>query len=458
MTYGLTSTLSTAAEALNADSGAIAITSNNVANVNTPGYSRQLVNLSASALNSNGVSQNNGVSLGGFTSVRNEVLQLAINGKISDMGSLTAQSSGWERIEASFSGTDTGLGAAISNLFSDLSALSASPTDAGVRQTAYAAASQLTDAFHQSASSLSSASSGLNQTISGAVEQINQLSSQIAGLDQQLAGLQTSGQKGGTLEDQRDELTTQLAQLTGLTSVNTESTPSLALSNGTPLVIGGTAYPLRAVQGLDSTTHIIDNAGNDITSGISGGSLGGSLLMRDKEIPAVQQSLDQLATQLATAINTAQAKGYDANGSQGSDFFTIPPSGTNAASSISLNLTTPAGIAISSDGSAGSSGNLANLLKVQSDPLPSGLTPTGAYAGLVEAIGSSASGVAAQARATTASLNQLTAQQSSESGVSVDEETTNLLRYQQAYSAAAQVINTINSLFSIVLNMGTVTG
>ena len=453
--YGLTSTLTTAAQALNADDGAIGITNNNIANINTPGYSRQTVNLSAEALLNGGVLGDNGVSFGGFSSVRDEILQLSINGKTSDAGSLDAQSTAWSPLESAFSSTDSGLGAAFSNFFSNLSGLSTNPTDASARQVAYSAANGLVDAFHQAAASLSSAQSSADLTVAPTVAQINQLSAQIASLNQQLTQVQAGGQDGGTIEDQRDALTTQLANLTGVNSIRTDTTPTLALTNGTALVMGGTAYPLHLAQGTDGRTHIFDGQGNDITLTITGGTLGGALSMRDGTVPGLSSTLDQLATQFSAAVNAAQTQGYDATGSQGQALFSLPGNGTSAAAGLSLAISSASGIAVSSDGSAGSSGNLPNLLAVQTQALPSGQTPTSTYASFVQTIGSASSDATSNLTATNASISQLKAQQSSESGVSIDEETTNLIKYQQAYSAAAQVITTVNTLFSAVLNMST---
>ena len=451
--YDLTSTLSTASEALNADSGAIAVTNNNISNVNTAGYSRQIVNLSAEALNSSGHLQDAGVSFGGFTSVRDQILQISINRKTSELGSFTAQSTSWSQIDSSFSGTTTGLGAAMSTFFSSVSGLSTAPNDPASRQAAYSAASQLVNQFHQAAAALSDTQSNADQTVAGTVSQINQLSAQIATLDQQLAQTQGSNQDGGSLQDQRDALTTQLAQITGLTSITTTSTPTLALPNGTPLVIGGTAYALQLSRGVDGKTHVLTNQGQDLTANLTGGTLGGALTMRDQQIPSISTSLDQLAAQFSSAINTAQSQGFDSTGTAGQPMFSVPATGTSTAAGITLAISGPAGIAASSNGSAGNGGNVAKLMAVESQPLPSGQTPSGTYASLVQNIGTASAEATASQNASNTSLSQLTTLRSSASGVSIDEETTKLLRYQQAYSAAAQVISTVNNLFSVVLNM-----
>jgi flagellar hook-associated protein 1 FlgK len=459
---GLNSTLTLASGALSADSGALAITNNNIANVNTTGYSRQIVNLSADALDSAGTSQDNGVSFGGFTSVRDAVLQLGIQQKTSDAGSLNAQSALWSQIETGFSSTSSGLGSSLSNLFSAFSGLSTTPGDDAARQSALSSASNLVDAFHQAAATLSSAQTQADAGVSATVAQINQLSKEIAGLDGQLSTLAASGQDGGSaqdggsIQDQRDTLTAQLAQLTGLSSTSTQSTPSLSTANGSPLVIGQTAFALQVSQGADGKTHIFDSQGQDITASLTGGSLGGALTMRDSSIPQLSTTLDGFASQFAAAMNTAQTTGYDANGSPGQAMFNLPSlstDGTGAAAGITLALTSTSALAISSDGTAGNSGNVANLLAVQTQALSSGQNPTDTYASFVETIGNGSASVTGNLNATQSALTQLTTQQASESGVSIDEETTNLLRYQQAYTAAAKVISTINSLYTTLMNM-----
>jgi flagellar hook-associated protein 1 FlgK len=118
-------------------------------------------------------------------------------------------------------------------------------------------------------------------------------------------------------------------------------------------------------------------------------------------------------------------------------------------------ITDPAKIASSSDGSSGSNGNLANLSAVQTTKLPSGETPGDAYASMVYQVGSLTSSANAESSAATSTLLQLNDQLNSVSGVSTDEEAANLIQYQQAYEAAARVVTTIQSLFSITMSMGT---
>jgi len=449
---GLNASLSLASQALQAQDGAIGVTSNNIANVNTAGYSRQVVNLSAEALSQNGGSVGSGVSFGGYTSVRDQLLQISINTKAAQGASLDTQSSALTQIQTAFSGTNSGIGAAMSALFSNLSSLSSNPTDASARQSALSSGTQLANAFHQGSAALTNAGSAGDALVSSSVAQINQLTKQIASLNGQIQSLTGAGHEGGSIEDQRDELTGQLAQLTGIAHTGTEGQPTLTTGNGSPLVIGDKAYALQVSTGTDGLQHVFDASGSDVTKALSGGSLGGALTTRDTTVPGLLTQLNTLATQFASAINTAQSAGFDATGAAGQPMFTV--SATDASASFSVALSSNSGIAVSSDGSAGSSGNLANLLAVRTAKLASGETPIDSYANLVAKIGSSASDAATKLTATKLSLSQLNNLQSSTTGVSIDEESTNLIRYQQAYTAAAHVISTVNSLFTVVMNMG----
>jgi flagellar hook-associated protein 1 FlgK len=449
---GLGSTLSIATEALGAQTAALEVANNNIANANTPGYSRQVVSLSSAASVQNGTTVDEGVSYQGFTSVRDAVLSMAINAATSDQGSLTTQNTLLTQINSAFSGTTTGIGASLSTLFSDISALSANPTDPSARQTVLGDANALANAFHQGAAALSNVSSAANQQVSSAVAQVNDLSQQIAALNGQIATVEASGGDGGALTDQRDELTTQMAQLVGVSTTQTGGTPTLTTTNGSPLVIGDSSYQLQVTTTAAGTAHVLDGQGNDITAELSGGSIGGAITARDNTIPALSQQLDTLASQFASAMNNAQSVGYDLNGNPGAAMFTVPATGS-AAAGITVALNSGSQIAASSDGSAGSSGNVKTLLAVQSSNLPSGASPTDSYASLVGNVGFAGSQVSAGLAATTSSLQQLTSQQDSESGVSIDEETANLIRYQQAYSASARVISTINDIYTTLMNM-----
>jgi flagellar hook-associated protein 1 FlgK len=201
--------------------------------------------------------------------------------------------------------------------------------------------------------------------------------------------------------------------------------------------------------------QVLDSNGTNITAMLASGDLGGSIQTRDTTIPGLQNQLDTLANQFATAVNSAQAQGYNGSGTAGTNFFNIPTTVAGSAAGISVAITSPGQIAASSDGTTGSNGNLINLSAVQNAALPSGQTPAQSYASLVYQVGSLTANATAESNGTAASLVQLNDQLSSVSGVSIDEESANLITYQTAYEAAARVVSTVQSLFTTIMAMGT---
>ncbi len=202
------------------------------------------------------------------------------------------------------------------------------------------------------------------------VTQINQLTQQIAALNPQIAELTATGQNGGSLQDQQNQLVLKLSALTNLSITQTPQGETLTTGNGTPLVLGSQSYALQTATGSDGMQHVLDQNGADVTASLSSGDLGGTIQIRDKTIPDLLTQLDTLANQFGAAFNAAQAKGFDQNGVAGGNFFTLPATVAGSAGAMSMAITNPTKIAASSDGSAGSNGNVANLSR-STDQCPS---------------------------------------------------------------------------------------
>ena len=452
---GLLSTLLTGVQALDASQAALNATSNNIANANTPGYTREIPEFGENAENVNGdYVSGGGVTLNGIQSVRDELLLLQIQQQTSGQSSANTESSLFQQLQTNFSSNGEDLATTLGAFSSSLQQLSANPGNSAVQQSVISAGQNLAESFNTTSSGLTSAQSSADSQVTQTVAQINSITQQIAQLNAQLTPQVISSQNGGTIEDQRDQLVQQLSTLTGISVSQSSTGEVITTGNGTPLVMGGQSYTLQTTTGTDGFQHVLDSNGNDITSSISGGQLGGAINMRDNVIPGYLNSLNTLASQFATAFNTAQGQGFDSTGAAGQAFFNIPAGTAGAAAGISVALTSGSQVAVSSDGSSGSNGNVANLYSVLTSNLPSGQTAASAYSNIVFQVGSDTSNASAQSTAIGQSLLQLTNQQSSESGVSLDEESTNLIRYQTAYEAAARIVSTIQALNTVTLDMG----
>jgi len=451
----LSSSLNMAVHSLGAATASLQVTNNNIANANTPGYTREIAVVQEATPNEGSVSSGNGVDLLGFQSVRNELLQRQIEQETTAQSGANAQLSTMQEIQPTFAVTTNDIGTDMSALFSSISSLSTNPSSTSSRQAVLTAGQNLATAFNSASNTLTSQQTGLNTQVTQDVSQINQLTKQIAALNPQIAELNSTGKDAGTLQDQQDQLVLSLSKLTNVSITQTNEGVTLTTGNGTPLVAASQSFALQTTNLGDGKTHVLDSSGTDITASLTGGDLGGTIQTRDTTIPGLLTQLDTLANQFGKAINAAQATGYDANGNAGQNFFTVPTTVGGSAASISMAISDPALVAASSDGTSGSNGNLVNLSAVQTKTLPSGQTPSNAYASLVYRVGSLTANASAESSATTASLLQLNNQMSSVSGVSIDEESANLITYQQAYEAAARVVSTIQSLFSTTMSMGT---
>lgn len=346
-----------------------------------------------------------------------------------------------------------GIGSQISSLFSSLSQLSTDPANISLRQGVLTAASDLTSTFNNTASNLSLQRSNLDLNVSQSVQQVNTLTQQIAGLNGQISALQNIGQDAGAFIDQRDVLINQLSGLIDVSEIKSDLGITLTTSNGTALVAATQSFSLSTQPGASGLQHIFAQ-GVDITSTINSGALGGLISVRDQKIPGLLNSLDTLASGLATAFNSANASGFDLNGNLGGPLFTAV-AGAGAAANIALAISDPALIAASSDGSAGSNGNMANLSGIQSQTIIAGATPTTYYGNIVFDVGNDVSNGTAELKSSQLVLQQLQDQRGSISGVSLDEEAANMTQYQQAYDAAARIVTTINQMMETVINMGT---
>jgi flagellar hook-associated protein 1 FlgK len=467
----LNASLASALSGLTAAQGALEATSNNVANANTPGYSREVpVLVTSDPVVEDPLTFGTGVTLQSIESIRDPVLEQQIQQETQAQGQFGALVSALSQTQTTFTSSSGDIGSAISNFFNSINQLSTSPADLSLRQGVLTAADNLATAFNTAADNLTSQRSSLNSSVEQSVGQINQLTAQIAQLNGQIENLQNVGDNAGAFIDQRTQAIDQLSAQIDVSVIPSNNTLTLTTASGTALVAGQQSYALTTQADASGMQHVYaQNA--DITSTIVSGQLGGLLQARDQQLPAIQSQLDTLAAGLANAINTVQTSGYDLSGNptgainssgnpQTPVYLFNPPSssGTGAAASLSVAITDPSLLAASSDGTSGSNGNAEAMYALNNQSIVAGQTPTAYYSGVVFNVGNAAANATAEQSASNLVLQQLNDQRASVSGVSLDEEAANMIQYQQAYDASAQVITAINDMMNAVINMNTLTG
>jgi flagellar hook-associated protein 1 FlgK len=458
----ITSLIDIARQALTADQEALNMTSNNVANQNTPGYTREVVNFQAvDAVTLSGGSFGSGVTASA-TSQRDRVLEQRVQQQTQTQAQSGALESALQQIQNIFglsstasSASSTVLGTATNSFFSALSALASNPSDTATRQNVLTAANTLASAFNSASNQLSQVSSSLSQQVTSDVDQVNSLTTTIASLNAQITSLSPNSD-AGTLEDQRQLAITQLSQLVGLDQISTEHNGiTLTTSSGAVLVAGSQSFAVSTTQ-VGGVTHVLAGVDSqDVTSNLTGGDLGGVLQARDQQLPSYQSALDSLAYGIGIQVNQQNELGVDGNGNPGAALFSLPGSPGGAAGLIQVATTDPSAVAAAAtgEGSAGNT-NASALADLSSANIVGGQTASGFLASFLGQIGSDTSAAMTDNSAQQATLTQLTTQRDSLSGVSLDEEAANLTQYQRAYQAAAQVFNIANSVMASALNLG----
>jgi flagellar hook-associated protein 1 FlgK len=448
-----------------ADQTALSTTSNNIANANTPGYSRQTVEMAEVApVQYGGNLLGDGVQVQQIVSQSSSLLHTQLDQETQQQSKYSSYLSSMQQVQTLFNETSgTGLQSSLTAFFNSLQQLSTSPSSTSLRQGVLTAAQNMAQAFSSTAANLVSQQRSADSTVTQSVSQINSLTSQIAQLNGEVSNATSTGQNPGTFVDQRDQLINQLSGLIDVSEIPAgNGSLTLTTTGGANLVVGNQGFQLATQADPTTGFQQVLSQGSNITASITGGALGGAIAARDTGIPAVLSSLDSLASNLETSINSINQAGTDLHGNPGGNFFNPPPAGgTGAALQMSVALTDPSQIAAGQDGSTGDNSNLTAMLNVQNQDVVNGQTPLTAYSNLVFQIGNEVSTAQSELSGSQAVAQQIQNQIGSISGVNINEEAANLIQYQQAYEAAAQVAGVINTLTATAINLGqtsTVTG
>jgi flagellar hook-associated protein 1 len=317
--------------ALQAFQAAINVTSNNVANANTPGYVKESINLVTAPPQASGVvSIGNGVLVSGISRSFNQATADQLNNSQSSLAQLTAQQTYSSQLDNIVGTTAGGLSTAVQNYYNAWSNVANTPTSAATRQALLGAAQSVAASFQRTSTQLNAANADINSRITADVQQINTLGASISTLNKQIviSTAQNGGQAPNELIDQRDQLISNLSKLTAVTTT-TDSNGSLNvfLGTGQPLVLQGNTTTLTTVPNPFNASQLevstSTSAGRVISGSITSGELGGLLAARSQIINPALNQLGQIAVGLAASVNTQQNSGLDLNGQLGANLFAV---------------------------------------------------------------------------------------------------------------------------------------
>ncbi|TVT92318.1 flagellar hook-associated protein FlgK [Pseudomonas sp. RGB] len=322
---------------LNAAQGSLSVLSNNIANVNTPGYSRQQTTQNASASNQyGGVYIGSGTTLADVRRIYNDFLGAAYQSSTALNSDATAYAGQAAAIDKTLSDKSTGMSAVLSAFFASLQTAAATPSDVSARQLLVTSAQTLSDRFNAISTQLTQQKESINSQLSTMSDQVNKLTSSIASLNTQISTAQGSSTSApANLLDARNEAVRSLNELIGVTATEKNGQFSITTGTGQSLVEGGVANTISAVPSkTDNSQYTIQlNMGDtpmDIGNVVSGGSIGGLLRYRSDALMPAINDLGRIAIATADSVNSQLGQGLDLNSDFGSSLF----SDINSAAAI----------------------------------------------------------------------------------------------------------------------------
>ncbi|WP_422102949.1 flagellar hook-associated protein FlgK [Vreelandella sp.] len=540
---------------LNAAQNALNTTSNNISNVYTPSYNRELTQLGEGRVGG-------GVRVDDIERQFNTYVANQLNNAKTQSSALETYYNQVSQIDNLLADRDAGLSPLMQTFFSSLEDLASSPSDPAARQGVLGTANTLSAQFRSFDGYLQDMQSNINNQIKDEITQVNNTVEQIAGLNKEIALARArTGEAPNSLLNQRDFLVSELNERMDLRlNVQDGKTYNISLPNGQPLVTGTSSFKLEPMQAnYDPQRTIVgyrDGGGNLVQldeSTVKGGALGGLMTFRAETLDKTQNQVGQLAVSLSVAFNEQHKQGVDLDGEQGEDFFNIrapqaysyednsavtvssitfdaenidqlratdytvsfaggvpavsrndngatvdigagwdaanntlsfggitmtfsntPVNGDQfevqpvrrAANGMEVNLIDTDKIAAGQPinptddpadwiaAGAGDNSNALALQNLQSENIVGGsASVSGAYGALVSDVGNRTNITQVNLDARQGLTDQLRAVQQSESGVSLDEEAANLIRYQQFYQANARVIDTAGTIMDTILNL-----
>ena len=553
MGVGLLGTLHIAKTALNASQTAIKTTAHNVANANTPGYTRQKMNVSSGdAVLLGNLVVPSGVGIDGIERIYDSFLGSQIEDATEDLGRYGTLNTALSHLEGIFNDFQgMGLGPVLDDFFSSLQDVANDPASVPLRTVLLSKAQSLEDRINSLDSRLRDEITNIESQISGEVTDINSLATRIAFLNDKVQNLESTGQTANDLRDQREVLLKELAGKIN-TTVLEESNGSVTVlaAGGSPIVAGSSTTSLSVSPDSDNHGYYDVHFGSvDITSRITSGNLKGLIEARDGDFQDALNRLNTLSASLTKEFNVLHYAGYGLDSTTTNDLFnaltttsaaksantgtaTIASNAISAATRSSLTLenyeiqftstttydvvnvtdgttlvtgaTYATGVAIPTfdgisvtitDGAGtpqsgdvftvnttedsardfgvsltdvnkfaaatstatlpGSNANVLSMINLEDSKVLSNSAATFGtyYSSLVSDIGVASSAAETNDVAQNRILEELNAYRESISGVSLDEEAANLIRYQHAYQAAARLLSVVDEMLEIIVNL-----
>ena len=458
--------ISASLTALHANQRAMEVTANNIANVNTEGYSRQRVNMteiggpSVPGLHSQARPVGDGVRIDTVERLRDAFLESRGRVEHGQQAYLRGQQQTLGRIEAVFAEPgDTALQAQMGEMWNAFADVANRPDDQAARTSLMARSAGVADTIRNAAGQLDSAWNTAQEQLGALVSEVNATARTVAELNQAVVANGNDGQPANDLADKRDLAAMKLVELTGGT-VHERADGSVDVQvGGSLLVLGSTARQMQEPTGahnigdakLGTLVEVRWDDGNNQKIATSSGRLGAALETLNSTLPTYSTRLDDVAKDLADTVNAAHAQGQTDAGVRGGTFFGSGSADPVNAANIRMAIGDLKDLAMADYGAAPgakdgtNADRMADLAKE-----PNG--PDQRYKRLVVDLGVQTQAANRRVETQDRVVNEVDAQRTGESGVNLDEEMTNLVQFERGYQAAAKVISTVDEMLDTLIN------
>lgn len=540
--------LSIASSGIYTSQVAINVTGQNISNVSSTGYVRQVVNQATNVVGQ-------GAQVTDIERIYNDFLNSQANAAQTRSNQYDTQNNLVQPINQIIADPSSGISTAMSNFFNSLQKLSTQPSDQPNRQIVITNAQALVNSFGNLQNTFDTANANINTQLSNSVQTINSLAQQISTLNKQINATTDSNVLNG-LNNQRDAVVTELSKQVKISTNLQGNSMIVSIANGIPLVDATQSQPLKIVNSayssdqLDVSYNGADKNSVITTNNLPGGVLGGLLEFRSGILNDTQNQIGKIALGISYAINQAQAKGFDLNGNLGQNIFNTPnnlnsavfPNKKNTGTTVptvSLNSTTDtnapylnqltaSNYTLSFDGSnynltrnsdgvvlannktgdfnnvdgmfikvdpgiakgdsflisptmfaarilqlattdpnkiaaagslnagavnAGDNSNLMNMLNIQNSKILSNGTLTDSFNQTVSSFGIMANQIKVNSDFEDGVRNSTSQAVQNYSGVNLDEEAANLIKFQQAYQASGKVLQIAKQMFDSLITI-----
>ncbi len=449
----LSSTFDIAQSGLNAYQEALDVTSNNIANASNPNYSRQrAVITEAPSTSSGSLTWGSGARLTDIQRVRDTLTDQQIRDNNQKYSDNNERNTILGNIQTLFSEpSNNGLSNSITAFYNAWQQLSVTPNSASLRNNVVQTAQSLSNQVQDINSGLNSIKSDVVNNVNSDLNTLNTDLKQIQTLNVQIYTAQNAKQQPNDLMDARDKLIDAVSNLANI-NVTYDSGGSAVISVGGILAVDrSTAMQFSATT--DNGKIVLKNSNGTTVSGLAGGELNALTDIYNNKIPAYQASFDNVINQIMNGVNSQTSTGYTTTNppQTGVNFFDSYSNGILSINQQVLN--NPNMIAASSDGTSGNGDIASTIGGLINQKDANGNTVIDNYTTLVSKVGGDVQYASNTAQSYQLLLNQLQTQKSSISGVSVDEEMSNVLQFQKSYEASAKVMSIASQMLETLINI-----